>query len=71
MDPNRSRFDEWWPRLVQLGCTYERANDMLVAIDMSPEVNVHDAYGVLEFGSNAGVWDFDEGYYFNGDAVGS
>jgi len=57
-------FAEWWRPLADLGCEYERANDVLIAVDMSPSVDVHAAYQVLEKGEKEGIWDFEEGFYY-------
>lgn len=57
-------FPEWWPRLADLGCTYERADRILIAIDMAPNVDVREAYRILETGEKEGVWDFEEGFYY-------
>ena len=64
-----SAFEEWWPKLGALGCTYERADEALVGIDMSPAVNVHKAYRVLEHGEKVGIWGFEEGYYYQPDEM--
>jgi hypothetical protein len=31
---------------------------------MSPSVDVHAAYQVLEKGEKEGIWDFEEGFYY-------
>jgi hypothetical protein len=58
-------FLELWPKLDQLGCTYEGADDdrRLYAIDIPPAVSVHAIYQVLTGLENAGVLEFEEGYY--------
>jgi hypothetical protein len=61
-------FLEYWPPLDKLGCTYEgsSANQRrLYAIDLSPSVNVANVYEILEENEKAGVWEFEEGHYFN------
>lgn len=62
------RSDEW-PKLEALGCTYERATERLVAIDVPSEVDVFAVYSVLEAGKANGVWDFEEGHC--GHPIGS
>jgi hypothetical protein len=56
-------FDIWWKRLEDLGCWYERANSVLVAIDMPQSVDVRKAYDILQQGEADGAWDFEEGFY--------
>jgi len=62
---DKTMFDFWWPKLGDLGCTYERADARLVAIDMARQVDVRAAYSVLEDGREHNIWDFEEGYYFD------
>ena len=56
------RFARRWPTLSAHGCTFERANATLVAIDVPPEAAIHDVYRALEAGERAGDWDFEEGH---------
>ena len=39
---------EMWRPLQELGCTYERANRRLIAIDVPPRTDVYAVYRVLE-----------------------
>ena len=57
-------FAQWWLLLEEIGCTYERADDDLVAIDVPPGVDVAAVYRILEEGERQDVWGFEEGYYF-------
>jgi hypothetical protein len=50
-----------WRALEALGCTYE-STARLVAVDVPPSTNVHDVYGLLSAGEEAGDWDFEEGH---------
>jgi hypothetical protein len=58
-DPGFSRF---WSRLEKLGCSYERATERLLAIDVPRETDIYRTYAVLEEGKKKGVWDFEEGH---------
>lgn len=53
-------FEKAWDKLQSLGCTYERATDRLIAIDVPPETDIYEAYAVLELGENDKVWGFEE-----------
>jgi hypothetical protein len=55
-------FAQIWTPLEQLGCTYERANRVLVAIDVPPVSDVYAVYAALEKGEESGVWEFEEGH---------
>ena len=55
------RFKEFWNSLQLIGCTYEKANDNLYAIDVPSDTNIYKAYELLEKGEKEGVWDFEEG----------
>jgi len=52
-----------WKRLERLGCTYERANKKLIAIDCPPKVDADRVYKVLKDGKSSGQWDFEEGHF--------
>ena len=56
------KFAQIWTPLEQLGCTYERANRALVAVDVPPTSDVYAVYAVLEKGEECGVWKFEEGH---------
>jgi hypothetical protein len=51
-----------WKVLEGLGCTYERATEHLLAVDVPPESDIHAVYRALEAGENDGVWEFEEGH---------
>ncbi len=57
-----AHFRSYAERLLGLGCTFERATAQLAAVDVPPEANIHEVYGLLEAGEQAGVWDFQEGH---------
>ena len=61
-DPPKEMWRRFWSRLQELGCTYERGTEHLVAIDVPPEANIHSVYRILEEGEKAAVWDFEEGH---------
>jgi hypothetical protein len=56
------RFENAWKPLARHGCTYERATNRLVAVDVPPSANIHEVYSLLEKGERAGLWDFQEGH---------
>jgi hypothetical protein len=50
-----------WRPLETIGCTFEQA-DKVLAVDVPPATNIHQAYELFETGEKAGVWDFEEGH---------
>lgn len=56
------QFETTWSPLDELGCTYERATDYLIAVDVPSEANIYSVYAALENGLAAGFWDFEEGH---------
>lgn len=56
------KFLTLWADLEALGCTYESANGVLIAVNV-PFGSAHSAYKVFEKGETSGVWGFEEGYY--------
>lgn len=61
------QFIKRWREFEILGCTYEGSGvneRRLYSIDMPPFVPVQEAYSLLEKGEEDGVWDFEEGHYF-------
>jgi hypothetical protein len=59
---DEAAFDPLWKPLADLGCTYERANTRLIAIDVAPTTDVYAVYEVLERGEQAKQWAFEEGH---------
>ena len=55
-------FENAWDKLGDLGSTYERATDRLIAVDVPPETDIYEAYAALESGEKAGVWGFEEAH---------
>ena len=55
-------FDRAWRPLQERGCTYERATEHLIAVDVPSSVDLDAVYALLEAGEAAGVWDFEEGH---------
>jgi len=55
-------FKLLWRQLEQLGCTYERATERLLAVDVPTSNRLKQAYAILERGESSGVWEFEEGY---------
>ena len=61
-ETTEEKFARDWEPLEKLGCTYERANRRLVAIDVPPRSDVYAVYAVLEDGEKDGLWEFEEGH---------
>jgi hypothetical protein len=59
---DEAAFGPLWKPLADLGCTYERANTRLIAVDVPPDANVYAVYAVLERGEEAKQWEFEEGH---------
>jgi hypothetical protein len=55
-------FAPLWEPLADLGCTYERANTRLIAIDVPPQADVYAVYAALERGEQVNQWSFEEGH---------
>ena len=55
-------FKAAWEKIESLGCTYERATERLLAIDVPPEADIYAVYAALEEGEKVGVWDFEEAH---------
>ncbi|MCB9765833.1 MAG: DUF4265 domain-containing protein [Alphaproteobacteria bacterium] len=54
-------FNRCWTPLQTLGCSFE-SGDRVLAVDVPPEVNIHEAYKLLDAGEHAGAWGFEEGH---------
>jgi hypothetical protein len=61
-ETTEEKFTHDWASLETLGCSYERANRRLVAIDVPPGSDVYAVYAVLESGEKHGLWEFEEGH---------
>jgi Domain of unknown function (DUF4265) len=61
-ETTEEKFDKDWAPLGKLGCTYERANRRLVAVDVPPDSDVCAAYAALDHGEKDGLWEFEEGH---------
>ncbi len=59
---NDEAFGALWEPLRQLGCTYERANNRLIAIDVPPDADVYAVYMTLERAEETKLWEFEEGH---------
>jgi|SRR5690554_3084289 len=58
-------FAKYWRPLEKLGCSYESADSgemTLLAVDVPPNVDIHKAYELLDYGEQAGIWGFEEGH---------
>lgn len=54
-----------WQKLESLSCTYEEARvggNKLLSVDIPPNVDIYEAYKIMEEGSEMGVWDFEEAH---------
>ena len=51
-----------WKKFSTLKCSYERATQRLIAIDIPFDVNINDVYGLLEKGESRGLWSFEEAH---------
>lgn len=63
-----SDFLAVWPRLEQLGCSYESSRDPedVFAIDVPPTADVAAVYSVITEGEEQGLWYLDEGNFEHG-----
>lgn len=48
----------------KLGCTYERATESLIGIDVPPSVDVKKVLDFLKKGESDGLWEYEEGYIY-------
>lgn len=55
-------FDRVWLPITAYGCTYERASQHLMAIDVPPSADMNEVYALLQSGELTGVWEFEEGH---------
>ncbi len=55
-------FYRVWRPIQERGCTYERATEHLIAIDVPSSADLAAVYALLEAGETAGVWEFEEGH---------
>ena len=63
--PDRARaagLEERLAEIKALGASLERANRVLIAIDIPPEADIFAIYKLLEAGEDATLWTFDEGH---------
>jgi len=62
LDLASEAFRVHWSPLEAMGCTYERATEHLVAIDVPPPADIQAVYKLLERGEIEKVWEFEEGH---------
>lgn len=55
-------FRKYWEPLENIGCSYEKGQGRLFAIDVPPSTNINKAYGLLEEGEKNNIWEFEEGH---------
>lgn len=61
-DVPESAWQKYWQPLEAAGCSYERADKKLFAVDVPPKADIHQVYALLEAGERDGVWGFEEGH---------
>lgn len=54
-------FSSAWLPLKTLGCSYERATNRLIAVDVPPNADIFAVHRVLQEGEESGKWTFEEG----------
>jgi hypothetical protein len=55
-------FIKYWTSLEKIGCTYEKGEGRLYAVDVPETTNIYDCYSLLTLGEKEDVWDFEEGH---------
>lgn len=55
-------FRKYWQPLEEIGCSYEKGQGRLIAIDVPDTTDVHKTYSLLEEGEKHGIWEFEEGH---------
>lgn len=66
VDKGHEYFLMYWHELEKLGCSYEGSSvsrARLYSIDIPPNVEVIQAYNVMENFEKKGIWEFEEGHY--------
>jgi hypothetical protein len=56
------KFEIAWEPLATLGCSYERATQRLISVDVPPTADIYRAYKLLEDEERNQVWDFEEAH---------
>jgi hypothetical protein len=56
------RFVAYWKRLERMGCTFELANRIWLAVDVPPETDIDKVCVVLEDGEKNGAWSYFDGH---------
>lgn len=64
-----SAFDHAWRAIQNLGCTYERVTEHLIAIDVPSSADLDAVFALLELGEASGVWSFEEGHCARGSST--
>ncbi len=60
--PSAAKFEKYWKPVEKLGCTYERANESFVAVDVPPRADIGAVFRLLQRGEADGVWGFEEAH---------
>ncbi len=55
-------FRKYWQPLENIGCTYEKGQGRLFAVDIPPSTDIYKAYSLLEEGEKNNIWEFEEGH---------
>lgn len=61
-DLDDQQVQEHWALLAAIGCTYERATEHLLTVDVPPSASVSRAFELMNEGQADSVWDFEEGH---------
>ena len=69
--PEDLRLVSYWTPLQDRGCSYEsmtinlsEGRRLLYSVDVPPDANIYEVYGLLEQGESDGVWKFQEGFAY-------
>ena len=54
-------FLKSWTSLKIIGCSFELAKTSWLSVDVPADVDINEAYSLLELGESAGVWQVFEG----------
>jgi hypothetical protein len=55
-------FRKYWEPLEKIGCTYEKGQGRLIAVDVPPTTDIYHTYALLEEGEKDSIWEFEEGH---------
>lgn len=62
--PQADNFDRFWPRLAELGCSYESSTidpgPLLYVLDVPDTCDIGEVEAILEEGTKSGLWRWEE-----------